>query len=108
MSERDTCTLWVCVDCLMSEATGSASDDPDYVPDCEPWSLWSDGDAQRITSGLVWSEHCDDCAYAHGDTSADCECEQVSFSWSRCDGCGSHLGGSRYGYTYHYPSDVTS
>lgn len=52
-----------------------------------------------------------DAAYFHNDVPAgawfimthehdletvdDCECEQMSFSWSSCDVCGSSLGGSR-------------
>lgn len=29
------------------------------------------------------------------DRGGDCECEQVTFTWSPCDVCGSNLGGAR-------------
>jgi len=33
------------------------------------------------------------------DGTADCYCGDLGFSWSRCDGCGSTLGGDRYAAT---------
>ena len=100
MNDRKSVTLWVCADCLMSEATGSVSDDPDYVPNREPWGLIADSD--EITAGLVREEH--DCGYEdHDEAWPDyCECEQREFSWSACDACGSTLGGSRDAYTLWY------
>jgi len=89
-------TLWVCVDCLMSEANGEEITPRDGQP--EPWSREPDTD---VTMGLAWSEHqipaqCEELF----TTGGECYCETREFSWSSCDGCGSTLGGSRHAYTY--------
>lgn len=87
-------TLWVCEDCLV------AGDDSEYAnPDREPWGLWED-DAV-ITDGIVVEEHW--CGYERDqEDEAPCqgECEQQSFSWTPCMGCGSNLGGARYAFTW--------
>ena len=89
---RDHTTLWVCYDCLATDVNGSPSDDPDYTPDREPWAELSE--SADATMGLLREEHSPWC-----DGSDDCGCEQREFSWSRCDGCGSQLGGYRHAYT---------
>ena len=102
---KDYATLWVCVDCLMTEASGELPEDRDErVP--EPWSaIHPDDQDKHITPGLVFEEHLSDCP--NFDESGDYlgiddePCEEQEFSWSRCDGCGSTLGGSRHAYTMH-------
>ena len=94
--QRETVTLWVCDDCLFAEASGEEREGP--KPDREPWGLVED--SAEVTAGLLYSEHADDCPNREAEEWVEeCECEQVSFSWSACDGCGSQLGGSRHGYT---------
>ena len=61
-----------------------------------------DGYVDEGASGRV-------CETCHGDghgprmdgRDADDDCEAIGFSWRPCDGCGSSLGGDRYGYTLH-------
>src|SRR5690242_12921454 len=89
-------TLWVCVDCLMSEANGEEVKPHAGQP--EPWALELDTD---VTAGLTWEEHhnpaeCEE-LFTNG---GECYCETQEFSWSSCDGCGSTLGGSRHAYTW--------
>lgn len=100
----ETYTLWVCTDCHFAYHEG------DYTPteDATPWGLLdlSDGTPpllmRGIYSGLLNSEHAEDCA-RRTDDDAECsfdgECEHMTFSWSACDGCGSRLGGDRHAYT---------
>jgi hypothetical protein len=89
-------TIWVCVDCHF---TYHGVDDEPH-PDA-----WSREPASTVTPGLVASEHLADCPNVDHDTGewlgmGDCPgCEDIDFSWSRCEGCGSTLGGSRHAYT---------
>jgi hypothetical protein len=109
---RETYTYWVCVDCYFAHH-GVGDDDP--APDREPLALIDAG--AEVTAGLLSAEH--DCAkgaaHVHFDgdddmiaryfrmfleaDDDDCGCERREFSWSRCDGCGSHLGGAREALT---------
>lgn len=102
---KDYATLWVCVDCLMDEATGGNDEGRDERNPA-PWSAIHPDDAHRpITMGLVYEEHAEDCPNFDSDGDylgyEDEPCEDISFSWSRCHGCGSTLGGSRHAYTMH-------
>lgn len=95
----NTCTIWVCTDCLMVAANGEL---PDPEPECEPWSKL---EGEFVTMGLVAEEHNEDCPNVDHETGewlgiGDCTgCETQDFSWSNCEGCGSHLGGSRHAFT---------
>jgi len=94
-----TGTLWVCVDCYVLHCNG------DISPDCpNPDDLLSRFDRLGITvtAGILFAEH--ECGRTDGDWSPDeCECEERTFNWSSCDGCGSPLGGSRYAMTGWVP-----
>lgn len=88
IDSRDTWTIWICVDCMQALANGELCDDADR----EPLSAL-DADAE-VTCGLIASEHeCDSLDDCNG------ECERQEFSWSRCEGCGSNLGGERLAAT---------
>lgn len=105
MTETKSSTVWVCYDCLATDVNGEASDDPDYEPDREPWSLWDD--TSTVYLGLIDSEHAEDCPRHQGDKMyLDCSCEEVEFSWTACEGCGSRLGGTRHAYTHFVPQSV--
>lgn len=84
-------TYWVCVDCYFALV---GADDNDETPDREPLSLFS-GDVD-LTPGMLAADHDPDC---ERETDGDCECEEQTFSWSPCAGCGSILGGIRYAVT---------
>lgn len=69
-----------CTDCLMMDANGTlgdVSEEADVAHAAAMEVQWPTADG--------WHTHnvCDE----------DCE---GSFSWSTCDGCGSHLGGDRH------------
>lgn len=100
MMTKTPSTYWVCEDCVSADAGIMDEWQADgYTPDRDPLSLIPA--AAEVTAGLVWEEH--ECGlegtpYAH-EVSAECGCERREFSWSRCDGCGSMLGGSREALT---------
>lgn len=87
--------LWVCVDCYLThEGYGS---ELDYTPDIEPLSLIPSD--VEVTAGMLTEYHeCD----RPLTMEIDCECETRDFSWSHCEGCGSHLGGTRHALTLWY------
>ena len=87
---EDTTTLEACLDCYLAYHEGDA--------------LTLPGDVTSVTDGISPEQHNKDCGafelseddgnfYATGN---DCECEVINFSWSRCDFCGSTLGGERH------------
>jgi hypothetical protein len=64
---------------------------------------WSNVDLSRfsVTMGLFPGEHAEDCEVRKlGERPADyeCDCEHDTFSSSRCEGCGSWLGGDRWAF----------
>jgi hypothetical protein len=94
---REYATIWVCVDCRMADATG----EPQDGAECEPWSH---ANAElEPTAGLRREEH--ECGKELGlSLDTECGCEEETFSWSSCEGCGSDLGGSRWPYTVSWES----
>jgi hypothetical protein len=89
---RDTVTLRVCADCMLSRECEPVEDS-----DREPWGLLEPDDYRNLARGLLWSQH--DTPAECEASSIGCECERWDFSWNRCEGCGSTLGGERYAYT---------
>jgi len=109
---RATFTIWVCTDCLMMEANGECGENPDR----EPLNLLEGVEA---TLGLMADAHHEDCDYRNSMAARETEelfgvpdgeertdvydcnldCENDEFSMSRCEGCGSPLGGSRHAMT---------
>lgn len=86
-------TIWVCYDCAAMHANGELGDDS-YTPDREPWNLLPDAD---IAAGLSDDEHeCGIDPDLRGHV--ECDCEIRDFDTSRCDGCGTTLGGSRHAH----------
>lgn len=106
-------TIWVCLDCMMTDANGELPDDRDESQP-EPWALWADWPAGELTMGTLDHEcrvtdhtcqdadgyESDDCECPAGEIADECDCEHDSFSWRHCEGCGSSLGGERHAYTY--------
>jgi hypothetical protein len=91
----DDIPAWCCVDCLMLFANGIT---PDEMDESET-GAWLDA-IERLTEGMYVSlgcRHDDDCTRNHG--SEDCDCDDIEFSWSSCDTCGTSLGGSRHAVT---------
>lgn len=87
-------TIWLCEDCALA-AHGLADErDPDYVPERTPLDFIEPGDV--LTPGMLSAEH--ECA--PGDERAEnCDCEHITYSTRRCDGCGDPDAGSRDAFT---------
>lgn len=99
----DLATLWACTDCYFA----AVNDDYNNIESAEHEqevraAIERVGD---ITPGLDYSQHADDCDvtrdYLEGVASdcPECDCDQISFSWSPCEICLSPLGGSRHAFT---------
>jgi len=92
---------WCCSDCLFLFANGETPPELDEEATAA-WLAEIDRKAEGLTICLG-GEHDEDCPNMTdgqwtGET--DCSCETQEFSWSSCDACGSHLGGSRHAVTY--------
>lgn len=95
MARQPQGIIWVCTDCLHTEANGEEL--PDRDPEQpEPWALDPGGD---VTLGILNEEHDPECDPQERAENG-CGCDHREFSWSRCEGCGSTLGGERFAYTY--------
>ena len=81
--------ILVCTDCYED----GEHDEP-TTPDREPYGLL---DPNAVVTDNTCSNH----SGTDDETCEDCGCGGyedgvVDFSWSRCEGCGSTLGGARY------------
>lgn len=91
MTSTAITSLWVCLDCLMAHEDPCGLADSGHLPDREPLGLIDPG--HSVTSGLLASDHAEDCL------GEECDCEEVTFTYMPCEGCGSTLAGSRYALT---------
>lgn len=88
----ETYKMRICADCLGHLANGECgSCHQESGHDREPLSAVPADD--NVTLGMFREDHAADC------DSDECGCEDLGFSWSSCDGCGSRLGGDRYAAT---------
>jgi hypothetical protein len=98
---KDTCTIWVCQDCMLHHANGECgSCHLDEGHDREPLSLL---DQSKIAMGMLDEKH--DCIPDWDGSRIDCGCEVINFSMSSCDGCGSTLAGERHAFTLWFDDD---
>lgn len=76
--------FFVCSDCMFANVNG---EEPIDRPESEPevWAIWTDG-VHDIVPAFGGEDDEDDGI--------------LSFSTSRCDGCGSHLHGERYRFAW--------
>lgn len=92
---------WCCVDCLMWLANGET--DPEWSEDERKDFLdrfYRTVGASDVSLGMFAEYH--DCTEDNdGEIADDCECEQMTFSWSSCATCRSTLGGERAAVTFH-------
>ncbi|MBA3580800.1 MAG: hypothetical protein H0W42_12550 [Gemmatimonadaceae bacterium] len=100
MTDDDLGEVWVCTDCYFAHHYGAhehegvwyagESDSPcEFEPLGElPEYGYVSGD-QEVTFISDWTD---------SDTGDGIE----EFTWRSCDGCGSHLGGSRYRLAIHW------
>lgn len=79
-----------CYDCFAMMVNGEA--DPNWTTEehNEHIALMSERDALEgsymVSPGRLCTDPCED----------ECGSDEAGFSWSPCDGCGSHLGGDRF------------
>jgi ribosomal protein L37AE/L43A len=109
---REYADVWVCTDCYFAHHYGASEHDGKWYAN-ESDSPCESGEPLRLldnyeTSDNTCSNHSVEDLYDEdgdrtGETSACEDCGQTDyetgiedFSWRRCDGCGSTLGGSRY------------
>lgn len=88
-------TIHVCQDCLFVHANGETENEN---LEREPLSLLK---GMEISLGMSRDEHeCqDEAGLTAFERDEDCDCENTTFSWSACEGCGCTLGGSRHALT---------
>lgn len=89
---------WCCNDCLFYLANGET---PEHMTEdgTREWLDWIEKNLGEWHVDLG-GEHVEGCPNVDQETgewigSSDCDCETREFSWSPCDVCRSHLGGSR-------------
>ena len=87
-------TIWVCVDCMFEHHyPGEYADSTG-----KEWCNYPDAKMGDITAGTICGRADNDYYMCESDEHSE-ECGTISFSWSRCDGCGSTLGGTRHAFT---------
>lgn len=102
MFDTMVCNGWCCTDCIMLLANGETSPEWTEEEETEFLERFNRNPAGSVTIGIVRAEH--ECLDENGQTASDlggeCFCEQMSFSSSSCDVCGSTLAGDRHAVTF--------
>ena len=90
---REPSLAWVCTTCLIAqEGEPIGGEDMSHAWALVPADI-------PITMGMMASEH--PCGAPNDDD--PCDCEEITFSRSRCDGCGTYDAGTRHAFTVWYP-----
>lgn len=96
---------WVCTDCYFCHHGTSEEERGEAYPENVLSLIPEDAE---VTAGMMWEEHAEDCPNRiAGENVDECECEQITFTWSSCEGCGSALGGSRDALTVWIHEEAT-
>lgn len=90
-TKEPTVTQWVCQCCYVALVNGEECYCGNADNEQHPSELMSELADYEPTPGTL--EH------AEGCEREDCDCEDIPFSHSQCDGCGSHLYGERHAVT---------
>src|SRR4051812_36292426 len=108
-TEQEHSNSWCCIDCLMWLANGETPPELDEE-ETQKWkeNFWKRNEGYELTLGRMFGE--DGCEHTHEDWDEDSqphalECEQIEFSWSQCDTCGSNLGGERGAVTFWWDKE---
>ena len=99
MITDNPCELSICVDCMMVLANGESTYSDDESERVHHAGMAEQLGDYDVTLGRLTPN--DVCEGSEHDS--DCVCDQLGFSWSLCDGCGSKLGGDRYAATLWLP-----
>lgn len=81
--------LAICVDCLMMLANGELGQGDTAAEDAHAEKMAAQWGDAELTLGSLGVDSTDD----------DDERDQLGFSWSSCEGCGSTFGGDRFAAT---------
>ena len=100
MTKTIRCNIWVCTDCYFAHHYGVREHDGKW------YAGESDEPSELKPLGKVWDDELTDNTCADHDGTDDKVCTHCreatyedgmeEFTWRSCDGCGSHLGGSRH------------
>jgi len=94
-----TTPAWACVDCMILLANGETDGNWTEAEKAEFLARFEAGTADcEVTLGMMAEYH--ECADDDGEMADECDCEEMTFSWSSCDICRSNLGGSRHAVTF--------
>jgi hypothetical protein len=113
MSEDDRYVRWsVCQDCLLASANGEPVPWESGSSEPEPLSNVDYGAGEEISLGWLLEWHDDQCPNRIEQRSnpgkyfprQECDCEDLGFCQSPCQGCGSSLHGERFAMTLLLPS----
>lgn len=96
--------IQVCVDCLLLLANGECDPDRQEETSANLAANWADF---SLVVGGSHNERCEAEWAAAGHQpwegrDHDCDCEELGFCQTSCDGCGSPLHGDRYAVTVFY------
>ena len=87
-------TRWACYDCYAFMVNGELPEDDQCA------GVVRDAVASLPSYSPGRVHGVDGCGRDHGDDHDELtECESITFSWSSCDCCRSHLGGYRFAFT---------
>lgn len=89
---KNSYEISVCLTCMIAHANGEDIRE-ENSKEPEPFALFH-GQISRLAMGGEHNENC-----TEEDRAEGCDCEDLGFSWHRCDGCGSFLGGDRFRFT---------
>lgn len=111
-------TIWVCLSCMGHHANGDCGDcylSEAGMPDKHDEEPLSKIELPyNVSMGMAWEDHNDECLTfiinslkaTHPDIrwpevpgDYECACDEIDFSHSQCEGCGSYLHGERYAMT---------
>lgn len=114
MRDRIVDEISVCADCMIAHANGETGERPADLPPV--WGLIRFG--YSVTMG---GEHNEGCPNGIGgllpggrrhpqdprDTT-ECDCGDLGFTWTSCEGCGDSHGGDRFKFTLWRATDSTA
>ena|SRR5262247_1617336 len=100
----NTTDMAICTDCLLDMANGECGNETEHGCTDEvrtaTWTGWRGGSA---TLGR-FTDECGHDWHTQAEEHTE-QCEQLGFSWSSCDMCGSSLGGDRHAATLWHETE---
>lgn len=90
------CSGWACTDCLFMLANGDEPSDMNSEAQLAAWREHYQATTRdyQVTLGMLRVDH------TCPEGTEECDCEVIPFSGSRCDVCGTRLGGERHAVSF--------